>query len=527
MTNRKMSAEQAAEEGVVVGEPYTPPGPSRGTFDVPSYDDIADLQLLLKRFANTAVANGGDTMSGDYNVLGKFFINGRQIDPSDAYNIVDKSAGFNVEVGEVLNQTRFMCNFATDDIIGMPSDTTNIPEGARITIVQTGKGKISIDGVNVVGTNKTKNQYQLVEVMYHAKLWWCLVGAGGGGGAEGAPAKPIAKWNTDFTQISWEPVSGPASETYGYGALVTPGGDLSYRLEGTAIYIDQANADIDFTFQVWGVNSAGQGEFSDPISHKYTGVAAPTLTAVAGPAQIQVQWTEIAGATGYRLSYKKTTDTQWTFIDESESSFGDIISGLAQVEYEVRVQSVVKPVGSVWSNVVKVVPGPGETTTPTAAFTANGTITITNYNDAYLYTVDCTAGSGTVAGDKVTFSAGNTQFLLKSQYAAGAPVKSVAGERRQYTTHKQNFPYPCGTYECNCRDEWAACGCECGGGGCGCYPAPTGQSAGQCGCPGNMCWYGNTRKCDSCTSYCDDYRDVKDATPAGFVDQFGEWSKVG
>jgi|GEM_PF-2129582 len=520
---KKMSAEQAAEEGAPVGEPYTPPGPGRGTFDVPSYDDIADLQILFKRFGNTAIANGGDTMSGDYNVLGKFFINGRQIDPSDAYNILDKSAGFNVQVGEVLNQTRFMCNFATDNIIGMPTDTTGIPEGARITIVQVGKGKISIDGVNVVGTNKTKTQYQLVEVMFHANLWWCLVGGGGGGGTEGAPSKPTAKWNADFTQITWEPVAGSASETYGYGALVTPAGDISYRIQGTTILIDRATSGIDYAFQVWGVNAAGQGEFSDPIGHTYAGVDAPTLTAVPGPAQIQAQWTQVAGVTGYRLSYKKTTDQQWTFVDEAVSAFGEIISGLAQVEYEVRVQAVDNPVGSVWSNTVKVVPGPGETSVPTVAHSAKSTFTITNYNAAYLYTVDCTAGSGTVTGDKLTLSAGNTQFLLKSQYAQGAPVKSVSGELRQYTTHKENFPYKCGSGPCNCREEWANCGC----GSCDSYPDPKAGSWGQCGCETEMCWYGRKQVCDTCDQYCDDYRDVKDGTPSGFVDQFGEWSKVG
>jgi len=526
VTNRKMSAEQAAEEGALVGEPYTPPN-RPAVFDVPAYDDIADLQLLFKRFANTVAGSNGDNLSGTYNFKGKVFINGQPVDPTDAYHTVDKTKDFNVSRDDVLSQTRFMCNFVTDGVIGVPTDTVGIQDGARITVVQVGKGKVTVEGVNVVGVNKTKNQYQMIEVMYHNNLWWCLAGGGGGGGNEGAPSKPEPSWNQDFSEITWEPVSGSASETYGYGALVTPGGDMDYRLEGTSLLIDQATAGIEFEIQVWGVNAAGQGEFSDPLTHTWTGVDAPSLTATSGPAQITAQWTQIAEVTGYRLAYKKTTDTDWKYIDESSTAFGDIIGGLEQVEYQVKIQSVKKPVGSAWSTIVKVVPGPGETTTPAITHSAKSTFTITNYNPNYLYTTDATAGTATVSGDKVTLSAGNVQFLVKSQYAQGAPVKQVAGELRQYTYTKQNFPYPCGSYECNCRDEWSGCGCECGGGGCGCYPPPTGGSAGQCGCPGNMCWYGNTRKCDSCTSYCDDYRDVKNATPSGFEDKHGEWSKVG
>lgn len=523
---KKISAQQAAEQGVVVGEPYTPTGRS-GVFDVPSYDDVADLHELFKRFANTAAAANGDNLSGTYNFTGKVFINGQPIDPTDAYLTVDRAAGFNITKDDVLSQTRFMCNFSTDKVVGVLEDTTGIPDGARITIVQAGKGKVSIEGISVVGVNKTKNQYQLIEVMYHNKLWWCLASGGGGGGGDGAPAKPVATWNPDYSAITWEPVSGSASQTYGYGSLVTPGGDCSFRLEGTTIFIDQATAGIDFEFQVWGVNSAGQGEFSDPLTHKWSGVAAPVLTATSGPAQITTSWNQIAGITGYRLSYKKTTDSNWTYIDEGPTSFGDIIGGLANVEYQVRIQAVDKPVASTWSNVVSVTPEPGETSVPTIQHNAKGVFLITNYNPAFVYTTDATAGAATVVGDKVNLSAGNVQFLLKSQYAVGAPVKSVAGELRQYTTHQENFPYPCGTFECNCRDEWANCGCECDGGGCGCYPTPNSGSFGQCGCPGQMCWYGNKRTCETCTTYCDDFRQVKDGTPAGFVDQFGEWSKVG
>jgi hypothetical protein len=516
--NQKMSAEQAAIVGTLLGEPYKPPDRT-GTFDVPSYDDIADLNQLFKRFANTAVANGGDTMIGVYNIAGSLYVNGQPLNPSDAYSIVDRTSGLLVPKSDVLSQTRYMCNFLADDALTMPTDVAGIPDGAKISIVQTGKGRVTIQGLQVVGTTQTSKQYQTIEIMYHNSVWWCLAGGGGTGASEGAPDKPVAVWNGDYSAITWQPISGSAGPTLGYGSIVTPSQDVTRRLDGTTLFVDLVTAGIECEFQVWGVNAAGQGEFSDPLRHTWTGVAAPVLTASSGPAQITAQWTQIAGVTGYRLGYKKTVDADWTYESENVDAFGDIISGLAEVEYQVRVQALDVPVASAWSNVVTATPGPGVTSTPTIAHSAKGVFTIQNYNSKLLYSVDASAGTGTVSGDKLTLSAGNVQFLLKAQFAPGAPVSSVAGELRQYTTHSENQPYACGTVQCNCvTKQYCHCGTD----------APCDSTSfDQCGCgQTTMCWYGSYQECSECTKYCDNYVQVKDGTPVGFVDEYGEWSKA-
>mgnify|MGYP001764803816 CR=1 FL=1 len=162
---------------------------------------------------------------------------------------------------------------------------------------------------------------------------------------------------------------------------------------------------------------------------------------------------------------------------------------------------------------------------PVMEHTGYGKFTITNHDPLAVYTLTRVSGSGTASrsGAVVTLSDVNARFSIVASYAVGAPG-SAAGfmERKAYTFTLVNRPYPCGTHQCNCRQEWGSCGC----GGCGGFPTPNSQSWGQCGCPGDMCWYNPTTVCDTCTSYCDNWVNEKNPTPSGFVDKFGEWSRV-
>jgi hypothetical protein len=168
---------------------------------------------------------------------------------------------------------------------------------------------------------------------------------------------------------------------------------------------------------------------------------------------------------------------------------------------------------------------------PVMAHTANGKFTITNYDPAVIYKITRVSGTGTASrvNNVVTISDATARWSIAASYAADTPSSDADFmERRPYTYHSENHSYACGSYSCNCRSDWGACGCACGGSGgnCGCYPSPNSQSWGQCGCPGNMCWYNQTTVCDTCTSYCDNWVQVKDATPPGYADAYGEWSKV-
>lgn len=515
-----------------VGVPFTPSGRS-GVFDVPSYDDVADLQALFKRFAVTSVANGGDDMVGTYNVVGKLLVNGQEVTPSDAYAVVDRNASFTVGKPEVLAQTRFMCGWDAESFVTMPSDTSGLPDGARVTLVQTGKGRVKVLGSNVIGSVRTSGQYSTLEVMLHATVWWCLAGGGGGGGGgEGTPPAPVLQWAPGFGSISWAPVTGSAGPTLAYGARVDPSDGITWSITGTVLDITQATAGTQYSFEVWGVNIGGVGEWSDPLTHTWSGAAAPAnLAAVKGPASFTASWTAVSGANGYRLQYRKAGVSSWSTVDLPASDSSSQVQGLEPVQYEVRVSTIVDPIVSAPSAVVTVTPDPGETGTPTIAHSAYGQYTITNYDASYVYSVDASAGSASFSGDKFSLSSANCTFTLNSQFSPSGPKKGVSGERRAYTYHKENFPYVCGSTQCNCRTSWGSCGPACGGccaggGDCGCYPAPTGSGYGGCGCACNYCDYNPTTVCDTCPTYCDDYKDVKDATPAGFVDEFGEWSRV-
>lgn len=163
--------------------------------------------------------------------------------------------------------------------------------------------------------------------------------------------------------------------------------------------------------------------------------------------------------------------------------------------------------------------------TPVVAHTAYGQFTITNYDARAIYTFTRLTGTGTATrvGAVVTLSDANARFSVVAAYAVGAQTTAAAFmERKAYTYTLVNQPYACGSHQCNCRQDWGSCGC----GSCSGFPSPNGQSWGQCGCDYEMCWYNPTTVCDTCTSYCDNWVNVRNGTPAGFADKHGEWSRV-
>jgi hypothetical protein len=174
--DHKMAPEVAAERGVVVGQPYTPPGRT-GTFDVPSYDDIADLQVLFKRFANTA-ASFTEAGGGPF---------------------VDKTGDFTVDKSGLYKT--YLCLSSTLMTVTVP-DPATLTDGDRFNLIQGGTGKAEISGTNVVGLSQTAGQYQGVTATVHDGKWWCVPFGSSGGGATGPiPVFPLAESVTvDVTQ---------------------------------------------------------------------------------------------------------------------------------------------------------------------------------------------------------------------------------------------------------------------------------------------------------------------------------------
>jgi hypothetical protein len=183
--------------------------------------------------------------------------------------------------------------------------------------------------------------------------------------------------------------------------------------------------------------------------------------------------------------------------------------------------------GGVWKLFYTSAPPPD----PVVSHTAYGKYQVINYDAKYAYSlvlVSGTAGATIDGTGLITIANVNSRYRVECRWAASVPDYSADyAERKAYTYHQENHQYACGSSQCNCRSDWASCGCACGGSGgnCSCYGNAS-QSWGQCGCPGNMCWYNQTTVCDTCTNYCDNWVSVKDGTPAGYADEYGEWSKV-
>jgi len=451
--NQKMSAEQAAIEGTLLGEPYKPPDRT-GTFDVPSYDDVADLNQLFKRFANTAVANGGDTMIGVYNIAGSLYVNGQPLNPSDAYTLVDKTASFTVVIADVLAQTRFMCTSAVDMTAAMPADGSTLPDGARVTIVQAGKGKVVVTGLNVIGSQKTSGQYSTLEVMWHKGNWWCLSSGGGGGGGIGTPSAPKISFNGDFTQVTWAAVNdGTAGVTIGYGVLADPA-EIVYRIvappkEGDPVtmMIDKVIGGTNVTLEVWAVNVAGRGESSNTLTHTYPAVAPTTLTGTAGAGSVSLSWTVVPDATDYAAQWRAVGESAWSIVADIPKTLSVYeVTQLQEVAYEFRVFAVNGSSFSPSSNVVTLTPGPS--TPPVGPVLTHdpdtvGKWTITNYDAQLTYSVTCDSGAvPLLSGNKMTVSQPQQQFTVSVRRGTGLSASTTA-QCTPYT-----FPYTAGYYQC-------------------------------------------------------------------------------
>jgi hypothetical protein len=138
--------------------------------------------------------------------------------------------------------------------------------------------------------------------------------------------------------------------------------------------------------------------------------------------------------------------------------------------------------------------------TPTLSHTAAGQFTITNYDSSLVYTLALVSGSGTATrvGAVVTLSATTARFSITAAYASGAPVSGFG--------YMQRTPY---TYT-----QVASLGGE----GVGFYYTTAGD---PCSPPTWM-----PEELEPGNWLCRRYDPVKDATPSGYTDAYGEWARV-
>jgi len=404
--------------------------------------------------------------------------------------------------------------FEDSGTVSIPSDDAqDLPLGFQFavesfngTVVLRNDSGVVVAGADrmYVGPLKTG-----VFVKQNANFWLLSLGqgsGGGGGGGEGTPSRPYPSFDATYSALTWVPVTGTAGPTLGYGVSVVPEGAALYSLSGTTLNLNYVLSGIPVSFEVWGVNVAGKGVVSDPAVHTWDAIPATTLTVESGPASAVLSWSAVGQATGYVVQYKKSADTDWQTLPTAKVTTYTVQGLNEQVSWDFRVAGTVAPAASAWSNVVSVTPGPGVVDKPAASHTGNQQFTITNYDDALIYTVYAVTVGGSVAAGKVTLS-GKGVAKLGCKRSAGAPEEFVWLESRTITTHPECSPQSCYDPCGNCRTDvnphtWG-CGC---GSGCG----EDGQGQwGDCICHGpNVC------------------NDVEDATPPGYGKDSGEWWRI-
>lgn len=299
---------------------------------------------------------------------------------------------------------------------------------------------------------------------------WQLISSGGP--VDGAPDKPVVGWNDERTVIGWLPVTGTAGPTFGYGALVSPN-SCKYTIANTSLTIDEALSEVTYTFEVWGVNCVGRGESSDTLSQRWDKVDAPVLTGQSGPSQVSLTWTDIPGATSHILEFKRSSDTEWTDVDILDLT-EYVVGGLfEEVDFDFRIRARKAPVNSEYSNVVTIKPGPGVVDPPVITHDPGvGSWTITNYDPTFVYSVQASAGTATVTGNKVTGGDPTSTLTVTVRRSPGSPPSSLVVSKSPY-----GYDYTPSRYICT-NETFDNCGppeqpdgsyyCRCGTiGGCG------------------------------------------------------------
>lgn len=320
----------------VLGEPYTPPGRA-AVFDVPSYDDVADLNALFKRFANTTAALS--EVSGSTSVL------------------VDKTSSFTVSDAEIKGKAHFLCSSASPLTVTLPAPSS-YAEGASVAVTQGGAGAVSLSGVTA-GTTSTSGAYQSLVAIVHGGKWWCLpFGSGSGPGPTPAdllpPTLTVATGGDKFVHLDWipNPASAPAT---GFKVVYAPsaGGqsvtvdvglvtsrNITGLVNGTSYDFSVVTYDASRSSVASNVLSASPAP-DDPGE-----LLPPTLDiAAGGDGKVDVAWTKdpkCGPFTGYVVEWSLAGAGSWSSKNVVGTAVSNTtVSGLENGKtYSFRVRSV-------------------------------------------------------------------------------------------------------------------------------------------------------------------------------------------
>lgn len=260
------------------------------------------------------------------------------------------------------------------------------------------------------------------------------------------------------------------------GVTISAPFGLSSSGQGGVINLTQLSANS------WGLNGNDQG------------IPVPNIVGLT---------TTVADSTITNANLTKGTTTS---VNTSNSSLNNIVA--SQTVAAGTFVNMGSPVGYTYNTYVATPAQPNLSYLGTT-----GRFTITNYNAAYIYSTT----AGTISGSTLTLPSANSSATVVARSFAGgdaSPGRYYENKAHSYTPDTR-YCTVTGQYCCE-TGQYCHCGTD----------APCdGQSWGQCGCPGPMCWYGSY-----CTKYCDSVS-CGGSAPAlinepGYTNGGSEWYKI-
>jgi len=137
-----------------------------------------------------------------------------------------------------------------------------------------------------------------------------------------APTGLAATAGTGHIALTWNSVSGATS--YNVKRSTSSGTETTIASPGTNSFDDLTAVDgTPFFYVVSAVGAGGEGANSSEVTA--TSMAAPTgLAATPGNAHVVLNWTAVAGATGYNVKRSTTTGTETTLASPGTNTFDDL-----------------------------------------------------------------------------------------------------------------------------------------------------------------------------------------------------------
>jgi fibronectin type 3 domain-containing protein len=251
-----------------------------------------------------------------------------------------------------------------------------------------------VEAANVTGTSSASAQSSAVSPS-----------SGISASAPSAPTGVTATAGSGQVALSWTASTGADYYIIERSTLVANGGG-TYNTLGT-ITLSNTTTATSFTdstptnastysYAVAAVNAAGSGTFSsgtiaEPLPAAPT--TGPTLTASAGYEEVVLNWTAVAGATGYVLESSTSASGPFSIIS-SLQYLTATVTGLADNTTYYFTVGATNAAGSVTSNVASDTTAPAAPTVTAIPGNTANTVTWASVQNAAGYTVE----SGTVSG---------------------------------------------------------------------------------------------------------------------------------